>query len=153
MNEKGKTKKVKLSQKSWNESAIECIVKKKLIPGLYNVFIKPKEPKSLESVELVKAFTVMKPEIESLSPSEGSKGEPVVIDGDFFGTYRGKVFLEYTKDNCKTKKKKCKVNKEDWNMNSITFKVPGNIPSDTICSIIVKNKVDSVTKENVFMVK
>ena len=61
------------------------------------------------------AFTVTNPVIDTVEPLAAATGDPDYYKGRFFGTKKGKVYLEYM-DGTVTKKKKCKVTL--WEMNT-----------------------------------
>jgi hypothetical protein len=84
-----------------------------------------------------------KPSIVTLSSKSGGEGDPITISGNFFGTKKGKVYIDYG-----NKPKKCKVS--SWQMtattgaSTIVFDVPtGIVPGDY--SLRVSNKVGEDT--------
>ena len=108
----------KIANDGWKPDSIAGIVNKVPLPAgvAYDVTIISKE---IGSITLPKAFTVKLPEpvIDPGVNDHGASGDPITINGDFFGTKKGKVYLEYLGKN-----KNCKVT--GWNMTSITFLVP-----------------------------
>ena len=128
-NKKGKVLIGGLNQKveSWLNTSVKVILTK--VPPAagvaYDVMITSKE---IGSMNIPKSFRVKLPEpvIVPGVNDHGSVEEPITINGNFFGTKKGKVYLEYLGKN-----KSCKVT--DWSMTSITFLVPkklaqGNYP-------------------------
>jgi hypothetical protein len=82
----------------------------------YDVTIMSKE---IGSVTLPNAFTVKLPEPVTVPGvnDHGRSQEPITVKGNFFGTRKGRVHLEYLGRNIH-----CKVTR--WSMASITFLVP-----------------------------
>jgi hypothetical protein len=95
----------------WNDSSISFTLSKALPPGTYDVIINPKV-KPPEPIVMYDAFTVTSPVIISM-PDGGAPEQEITIEGSFFGTKKGKVYLEYM-DGTETKKKSCKVT--EWSM-------------------------------------
>jgi hypothetical protein len=104
---------------SWSDSFIDFEIKKTLSLGpSYAVEIKPK---GADTIILQDAFIMMAPEIVLVDPPSGSTPDGIRVLGNFFGTKKGKVYLEY-EQGARLKKKNCKV--MSWGMDSITFSVP-----------------------------
>jgi hypothetical protein len=104
-------------------------VYKVFAPGVYDIAIVPEgSPFIIYNSE---AFVVKSPEIYSIYQGEGTAWDQITIDGRFFGTKRGKIYLEYNGDGG-LKRKKCKVS--NWMMDSTTgegeiiFGVPPTLP-------------------------
>ena len=74
----------------------------------YDVTIQPKEPKGTPPIN-PGAFTLRKPEIDPISPATGSPEDEITINGMWFGTKKGKIYIH---------DQKCKV--KSWTMNPIT---------------------------------
>ena len=105
---------VKQKVESWVSAQIEIIVnkvKKLLIETPYDVSIqwKPKGSKTTNIVDLPGAFTLRKPEIDPISTATGSAGDSITLNGMWFGTKKGKVYIG---------DQKCKVTA--WTMNPTT---------------------------------
>jgi hypothetical protein len=136
----------KIAKDGWAEDTITCTITKvpkaASYPATFDVTIQPQPYKSATPIVLSGAFTVMNPEITNLSANEGTTGTPITITGNFFGTKKGKVYLEYEDTKGNTKKKNCKVTK--WDMDEITFVVPkapkGFAPGSSF-PLMVTNKV------------
>ena len=100
----------------WKTNAITGIMTNVPLPvGTYEVTVMPyvrNVPRTF-----IGAFTVKDPEIGSLSSSHGPSGVEITINGQFFGTKKGKVYLEY-QGKGQTKKKNCSVT--SWIMNPTT---------------------------------
>jgi hypothetical protein len=96
-------------------------------------------------------FTVKTLEIGSLNKDRGTPGTEVKISGNFFGTKKGKVYLE----SASTKPKSCKV--LEWNgvgaegERTIRFVVP-KMSADTY-ALRVTNSVGSKIEEKAFTVE
>jgi hypothetical protein len=88
---------------------------------------------------------VKAPEIVLVNPNVGSAEDQITIQGHFFGTKKGKVYLGY-EVNGKPTKKSCAV--VSWTVGSATeedeivFVVPKGLPAGTY-DIIVTNSVGS----------
>ena len=143
---------------TWTNTSIKVIVKKAPLPGemAYNVSIKQSKPKGALTIVLPGGFTVRGPAIDEVtSDSSGAPGANAIIKGKWFGTKKGKVYLE---DSVSGKKKKCKVT--EWSMydtvngdSRIRFIVP-KLPKVFLpgpYTLKVSNKVGS--DSTVFMVE
>ena len=128
-----------LAQKveSWANTSITVTVKKPPLPGetTYGISIQPK-PKGTPTIDFPGAFTVRKPEINVLTSSaHAAPGAESTINGMWFGTKKGKVYVG---------DQKCKVT--SWTMNpatgvsTITFVVHKKIIAGTYL-LEVENKV------------
>ena len=115
-NKKGKVYIGGLKQKvdSWENTQVRIIVTK--FKGLatdtpYDVSIqwKPKGSKTTNTIDLPGAFTLRKPEINPINTQSGSVGDEITINGMWFGTKKGKVYIG---------DQKCKV--ISWNMEPTT---------------------------------
>ena len=96
---------------SWSDTSIAVIVNKykDLVTDTpYDVSIQPKEPKGATPIN-PGGFTLKKPEIEPISTASGSSGDEITINGMWFGTKKGKVYIH---------NQKCKVT--EWSMNPTT---------------------------------
>ena len=104
---------------NWTDTSVTFEITKTLPPETYDIVIKPSGTTGGDSIIYPGALTIIAPEIVSVTPPSGSAGTPVEISGNFFGSKKGKVYLE----NASTgKKKRCKVT--SWGMDSITFMGP-----------------------------
>jgi hypothetical protein len=130
---------------SWDNTSIICAVNK--IPrysGPYDAIIKLQPYKSVSPIILPGALTVMNPELDPFSTGHGSPGDQIATTGRFFGTKKGKVYLE---DPSTGKKKNCKVS--SWSMDpgtgesTLTFVVPKGLAAGRY-SLKVTNKVGTV---------
>jgi hypothetical protein len=140
----GKTCKVS----AWATDSITCEIKNALPPpGPYDIEVKPKEPKGVVPITYRGLYTMMAPEITSVEPNSGSAPAEIVLSGYYFGTKKGKVYLE----DSAGKKKTCKVT--EWSMydkvygdSSIRFIVPKVSKSLPAGSYVLKveNKVGAV---------
>jgi len=99
---------------SWTNTRISATVKKVPLPvGPYEVSFSTK----LATITLPDLFTVKDPELDPLTDANrgGIPEAEIVLTGRFFGTKKGKVYLEELSSG---KKKSCKVTK--WYMNPTT---------------------------------
>ncbi len=132
---------------NWSDSSIHFEIMKALPAGSYDVVVKPKEPRGAEPIIYEDAFTMMPPEIISVEPDSGSIPDEIEISGNYFGSKKVKVYLEY-EQNGRLKKKSCKI--LEWSMfdpvngdSQIRFIVPKTsktFPPDTY-QLKVTNKV------------
>lgn len=104
-------KPAKAKVNSWSDTSISLTLNKALPPVTYDVIINPKV-RPPQPVVMYDAFTVTAPVILSV-PDAGSHEQEITIEGSFFGTKKGKVYLVYT-DGAETKQKSCKVT--EWSM-------------------------------------
>jgi len=136
---KGKVLIEGLKQKvgSWSDTSIAVIVNKykDLVTDTpYDVSIQPKEPKGAPPIN-PGGFTLKKPEIEPISTASGSSGDEITINGMWFGTKKGTVYVG---------DQKCKVT--SWTMNpatgvsTLTFVVHKKIGAGTY-GLEVANKI------------
>ena len=103
---------LKQKVESWSDASVTMIVNK--FKGLavdtpYDVSIQPKEPKDTPAITLPGAFTLKKPEIDPVSTATGSPEDEITINGMWFGTKKGKVYVGG---------QKCKVT--SWSMDPTT---------------------------------
>jgi len=124
---------VALKVLGWTNESIRGLLTKVLFPGKYAVKIYPKEPKEATPLTEAEAFEMKAPEIVSVTPPEGEERQEVTIHGSFFGTKKGKVYLE--KDGVK---KSCKVT--GWTMTEVKFAVPKGLAAGAY-KLVVENKV------------
>ena len=97
---------------SWSDTSITVIVNKLTDLATdkpYDVTIQPKEPKGAPAVVLTGAFTLKKPEIDPTSTATGIPEDEITLNGMWFGTKKGKVYIG---------DQKCKVT--SWTMNPAT---------------------------------
>lgn len=111
---------------SWTGDSITITANRVPLPaGPHDVVIKPNPKTDIAQLLLPGAFTVVGPEIVSLSSDRGAAGNEIIVTGKFFSAKAGKVYL---KDPVSGKSKNCKV--IDWSMDptsgdsSLTFAVP-----------------------------
>jgi hypothetical protein len=130
---------------SWTDSSITCEIKKPLPPRSYDVVIKLKEPKGAPALN-AGVFNMMAPEITSVLPNSGAEGAVIVLSGNYFGSKKGKVYLEDPVSG----KKNCKVT--SWGMDSITFVVPKGLDSSSTYPLKIINKVGIAGAPSVFTI-
>jgi hypothetical protein len=141
---------------SWADTLIMGTVKKVPLPieQPHDVLI---TSKTIGTITLDNAFTVMGPELDTLTDSAGRPGEEITVTGNFFGIKKGKVYLEYL-SNEQTKKKNCKVTW--WYMNLTTGasevrfivpKVSKTLPAGDY-PLKVYNKIGTATADTDFTI-
>lgn len=97
---------------SWTDMNITCTVKKVPLPlGPYGVTVTTKAKKT---IALPDDFIVNRPELDTLAVNSGKPEEEILVTRRFFGSKKGKIYLEYTDSSGKTRRKSCKVT--SWNM-------------------------------------
>ena len=122
-----------------------------MLHGPYDVTVQPKEPKGTPSIIEIGGFTVKIPEIDPDHLKSGSEGDIITLTGKFFGTKKGKVYLEKEGGL-----KSCKV--VDWTMNpktgdgQIQFQVPKKLAKGTY-DLNVENKVGMGVETKGFEIK
>jgi hypothetical protein len=138
----------KISKDGWKNNIITCTITK-TIPagGPYHVTIRPYKT---ADITLPDAFTVKPPEIGFLDFYHGAAGvNSITITGNFFGTKKGKAYLEYEK-NGQPKNKGCKV--MSWGIDRITFVVPKGLVSGIAYPLKVTNKVGTAEAPSDFTI-
>jgi hypothetical protein len=142
----------KIAKDSWGDSTINCTVTKVLPPGNPNyVTIMVQPYKTTPSIALTDTFTIRNPELDPLATDHGSPGTEHTIRGRFFGTKKGKVYLE---DPLSGQKKTCKVTY--WYMNptsgasELRFIVPKGLVSGASYPLKVTNKIGTATASTNF---
>jgi len=132
----------KLEEDGWKADSITYTLIKCPRAGIHYVTIKPYKA---ADIILSNAFTVKPPEIGSLDSYQGAVGAPITITGNYFGTKKGKVYLE---EPVSGKKKTCNVT--NWRMeptngkSTITFvvpKLPKYFSPGVTYSLKVSNKI------------
>jgi hypothetical protein len=133
-----------LSILSWSDRLIRCRLMnvlpsgayKAFAPGVYDIAIVPKGSASV--IYHNEAFVVKPPEIHSIDRDDGTAWDQVTIRGRFFGTVKGKIYLEYN-EGVGLLRKNCKV--LSWMMDrttgdgEIVFLVPRMLPE--VCDVVV----------------
>jgi hypothetical protein len=138
------TTNTKIAKTAWTDTAITATVKKAPLPDIYDLTIMVKPYKTAPPIVLGAGFTVMNPDLDPLAVDHGAPGTEVTVTGRFFGTKRGKVYLE---DGGSGKIKKCKV--MDWSMDptsgdsTLTFMVP-SLPSGLVPGPYTLNVINKV---------
>jgi len=124
----------------WSDTSITVIFTKYkgLVTGTpldVSIQWKPKGSKTTNIIVLPGAFTLRKPEINPVNTGSGSAGDLITINGMWFGTKKGKVYLG---------QEKCKV--KSWTMNpttgvsSLVFEVTNKLGAATYF-LEVENKI------------
>jgi len=127
-----------LKIENWVNDTIRGILLKVLLPGPYDVTIKPKEPKGVLPIIEKNFFTVRGAEIQEVEKAEGSAWDQVTVKGKFFGNKTGKVYLEY-EAGVSVVRKACKA--IIWKMDQtsgeseIVFVVPKILAA--VCDVVV----------------
>jgi hypothetical protein len=140
----------------WSNEFIQALLSKPLDAGVYHVMIQPSEPEGTPPIIEEDAFVVRPAEIHWIEQSSGSAYDQVTITGKFFGTKKGKVYLEY-EEGGQIVGKSCKVTK--WWMDPVTneseivFVVPKMLPE--VCDVVVDpySTLVEVGEEDGFEVK
>jgi hypothetical protein len=84
---------VALKVLEWRSSSIRAILTKAVPAANYPIKVQPVD-KGVPPIIEAGAFTVRDPEIDTIDPGRGGKGTVVTLTGKFFGTKKGKVYLE-----------------------------------------------------------
>ena len=131
---------LKQKVEAWSDSSITVIFKKYKgltvdTPNDVSIQWKPKGSKTTNRTDLPGAFTLKKPEIGLINTGSGTPGDSITINGMWFGTKKGKVYLG---------QEKCKV--KEWTMNPATgvstlvFEVTSKLGAGTY-GLEVENKI------------
>ena len=135
--------KAKIAKGNWTDGVITCSVTKvpKDSPGTFDLTVQAKS-EGATSFTMSNSFTVRLPAPDALTGTNdnGAQGVNINLTGDFFGTKKGKVYLEYRNSKGQDKLKSCKI--ISWGMNAITFQVPKLEPG--IYPLSISNKVGNV---------
>lgn len=136
----------KIVKDDWTNDEIIATVNKAFLPGTYNVRIEFKRDKN-KVIYDAGTFTFRKPTIDNLTAPEGLPGTRITINGQFFSTKKGKVYLEYQGKN-----RNCKV--ISWDMDRITFEVPKTSRSlpPRAYPLKVSNKVGVSAEDIIFTI-
>ena len=124
----------------WSDTSITVIFTKYkgLVTGTpldVSIQWKPKGSKTTNIIDLPGAFTLRKPEINPVNTGSGSAGDLITINGMWFGTKKGKVYVH---------DQKCKV--KSWTMDpttgvsSLVFEVSSKIGAGKY-GLEVENKI------------
>ena len=121
------------------DNGIRARLTKVLAPGVYDVTIVPSAPKGAASIIQKDAFVIKPPQIDSIERASGTAWDEVTIRGKFFGKSKGKIYLQYEKEDGTLVRKSCKV--LSWTMDvttgegEIVFLVPVLLPE--VCDVVV----------------
>ena len=148
----------KIVKDGWTPDSVTYEVKKPLTPGIINdVTLQRKEPKGVIPITSIGVFTMLAPEIISVEPDSGSAPDEILIRGNYFGTKKGKIYLE---NPVSKEQKSCKV--KEWSMydlvngdSRIRFVVPkvsSKFPAGEYL-LKVSNKVGTTTASSNFTVE
>ena len=135
----------KIAKGGWTNDRVTCTVRKALPAGVYDVVI---VLKSGQTYNLPGAFTFKKPEILNLNRYSGTPSTQVAIGGNFFGSKKPKVYLEYDagkKKNCAVKAYQMDTKTGD---SAIGFLVPKGLPVGTY-QLRVETKKVGISVEDV----
>jgi hypothetical protein len=138
----------------WNTDSISATVSKipAESPGIFSLTIIPRE-KGVAPVYIEDAIVIKGPQISD-ADYRGAPGYPILIQGNFFGTKKQKVFLEYMDSNGRTRTRRCMV--PSWHMDTTTgdsrlvFITPKNL-APGLYTLKVTNKVG--TAESSFIIE
>jgi hypothetical protein len=141
----------KIVKRTWTPDSITGEIKEPLPPGVtYDVELRLKGPRPDAPITMQGVFTMMAPEIKDVDPS-GIPEEEKTLSGIYFGTKKGKVYIE---DPGGGKEIECKV--KEWSMydpvtgdSRIRFIVPklpkGLLPGPYTLKVTNKVGSDSTT--------
>jgi len=111
---------------TWDDSSVVFEIRKPLIPGPYSVTVQQKKSeKFFAAMGEGEVFTIKSPEGISVSADAGLPGDQIEVTGNYFGSKKGKIFLE---DPVTGWVKSCRI--VSWSMDqttgesSVIFAVP-----------------------------
>ena len=128
----------------WRDTSIVGTISKTMLPGVYDLSIHPKVGGEVVHEAY---FSIMKPQIDLITPSSGSNPDEITVTGKYFGTKKGKIYLGG---------KSCKVTY--WWMDPVSgdsqakFIVPKKIPWGPQ-DLAITNSVGSYTEDNGFTIE
>lgn len=128
---------------SWDTTSITCQINKVTAAGSFHVSMQTKPYRVTSPILQASLFTVKAPEIAPLPVDHGAVRDEITVFGRFFGTKRGKVYLEAERDG-KVKKAICPVRL--WSMDQSTgsseirFRVPKSVGEGSY-TLRILNKV------------
>jgi len=132
----------------WNTTGITTQVNKVTSTGSLHVNLQPRPYRATSPILLSHTFMVRPPVVEALPVGLGSKGDVITVPGRFFGTKKGKVYIEYEKDG-QPRRASCPI--KLWTMEPATgtsevrFRIP-QIKYSGPCVLIIANKVGALEK-------
>jgi hypothetical protein len=124
----------------WTDTAISAVLADTIPADTYDVSIKPGAGDDA-AIVLQQAFTVMPPSIEPIAPVAIWDMDKLTIQGSFFGSEAGKVFVVDQNDQAE----ECQV--LEWHMESITFTIPEGLSE--VYDIKIQNDVGSAAQTRV----
>ena len=145
-------KPVKLKVSSWTDTMITCTIPKESLPVAHDAQIIRKVPKGAPVLTTENACVFSAPETDSITPTSGSHGDTIAIDGYYFGNKTPIVTLA---GGGLSKAVKCKV--VDSTMDPVSgdstlhFIVPAKIPDGTY-DLQLTNKVGTAISTGGFTV-
>jgi hypothetical protein len=153
LNLDGKTAKFQVL--SWNDTEIRGLWKKRALPGVYDLWVKPRKADAVA----LGPFEIRNPEIDLGMPGgpyQGAPGDEVTLFGFYFSTQKPKVTLS---GGGLARPKKCKVMTStmypyplaSWGEGEALILVP-NLDPGTY-DLTVSNKVGTHTQVGGFQVK
>jgi hypothetical protein len=129
----------------WKADSLRCLLSKPPAgPGTYDVTVIPAK---MAPWILEKSYTVKLPEVDSMTPQAGKPLAEITLKGNFFGSKKGKILLDYESKGV-PKAKSCKV--LGWEMapeagqGEVVFEVPKGIAPGTY-PLRVSNSVGEVS--------
>lgn len=141
---------------TWSDSSIVFEIRKPMIPGPHQVTVQPRQQKFYVAMG-DDVFTIKAPENVSFIADSGLPGGQIEITGDYFGSTKGKIYLE---DQMSGLTKKCRV--ISWSMDPVTgkssaiFAVPrpkGYVPGIfTSYTLKVTNKIGAALAATPFAI-
>jgi hypothetical protein len=142
---------------AWSDSSVIFEIRKPLIPGPYEVTVQPRGSRYTAAMAEGETFTMKPPENVSVGADLGLPGDQIEITGNYFGSKRGKIYLE---DQVSGLTRSCGV--VSWSMDpstgesSVIFSVPkprGYVPGvATSYTLKVTNKVGTAIASSAFTI-
>lgn len=140
----------------WKDGLISCRLNKVLPPATYDVKVLPGTPNGSPPITHKEAFEVKPPEIDLIDQNDGTAWDEVTVQGKFFGTKQGRVYLE-SHDSGSNARTICSV--LGWKMDPVSgesqviFVVPSLSPETYDVVIDPYGVLPDTQKEDGFTVK
>jgi hypothetical protein len=108
---------------TWEDSSVVFEIRPPVIPGPYTVTMHQKDEKFFAAMAEGEVFTIKSPENIAVSAVAGLPGDQIEVTGNYFGSKKGKIFLE---DPVTGWVKSCRI--VTWSMDQTTERARLSLP-------------------------